>query len=249
MGFSLSQFDRVRRRYLVIVALAIAGCGGSTSSNTSQESTGGSLGATGGAGTSGSSTGGAATGGFVAAGGATSIGGSSSSGGTTSTPDGWECVRDDDCIVFGDCCGCWSAPVGTSSTCPLDCALDHCTDYATRPRPRCAFGRCTLAITCEGSVSCTSPPPFCGPGTVPTIEGNCYGPCTTTTECPSVSDCSACAGVRQACVFENGAVGVAHCVDVPPECSGNATCACMGQLCGAITPCTDLSNGISCGGG
>jgi hypothetical protein len=55
--------------------------------------------------------------------------------------------------------------------------------------------------------------------------------------------------VGQACVFENGAVGVAHCVNVPTECNGDASCACMGRLCGGITPCADLPNGIACGGG
>jgi hypothetical protein len=224
--------------FTVIVIVIVNGCGGSTSSHGVTGGTAGALpGGSGGVG---------ATGGAHAGAGGTSSGGSA---GTAGNAGGWHCTRDADCHIVGDCCGCWALPTGSGSTCPLDCALDHCTDFATRPEARCVFGQCVLDVSCRGQVLCPALPPNCGPGNIPSVEGECYGPCVAATECLDVPDCDRCDGPTQACVFELGAVGVAHCVDVPSACTNDRTCACMSSLCGAIAPCQDLSNGISCGGG
>lgn len=223
------------------------GCGGSTSAR-GNPATGGTSGTAGSGGAhSAGSAGRPATGGR---GGGAGSGGAAGAAGTAGTTGARECTNDADCHVVGDCCGCWSLPIGVGDACPLDCAIDHCTDFTTRPTARCVFGQCALDVDCTSPVSCTIPaPPPCGAGRAQTVVNGCYGPCISTTECPAVADCSECNWPAQACVFEYGALAVAHCVDVAPKCSSDPTCTCLGDLCGSITPCTDLSDGIACGGG
>jgi hypothetical protein len=216
---------------------ASGGDGGATTTGRGGNQSGGTDGTTGGSGSTGG-TGGPATGGL--GGGSKAVGGGGGAG--------RECMRDADCEILGDCCGCHSVTNGTISTCSLDCASDHCRDFATAPTARCAFGQCVLDVSCIGTVVCPALPPSCGPGQVPTIVGGCYGPCIDAPECRAVEDCQACNGPGQACLYEYGAVGVAHCVAIPTGCDP-PRCSCMSGLCGAIEPCQDLPNGIQCGNG
>jgi len=112
---------------------------------------------------------------------------------------------------------------------------------------RCAFGQCVLGVQCTGTVSCPALPPECGAGKVPTIQGDCYGPCIPATECPAVSGCLVCFAPIQMCVYEYGAAGVEHCAATPAACGNQPNCSCARELCGGIEPCQDIADGIRCG--
>ena len=60
--------------------------------------------------------------------------------------------------------------------------------------------------------------------------GNCYlGTCAPESECAAVAGCGSCAGAGEACVtYETQLGNQHHCVAIPPECNGAATCGCLG---------------------
>jgi len=81
-------------------------------------------------------------------------------------------------------------------------------------------------------VICKVAAPVCPAGEVPVINdaGNCYvGTCAPATECKTVSGCGSCTGANDACVSYETQLGIQHhCVAIPPECGGSASCSCFG---------------------
>jgi len=63
-----------------------------------------------------------------------------------------------------------------------------------------------------------------------------------------VGSCDDCAA-DQACVLYVAQLGpIAHCVQVPDDCSGKPSCACMGAgaCTGVFDLCSDTQDGLSC---
>jgi hypothetical protein len=81
-------------------------------------------------------------------------------------------------------------------------------------------------------VTCRAAPPTCAAGMVPVVNDaeNCYrGTCAPASECLSVTGCGSCTGANDACVTYQTQLGNQHhCVAIPPECNGAATCGCFG---------------------
>jgi hypothetical protein len=232
-------------------ATAGSGSGAAGSSGAGASGAGGSgTGGSGGLSTGGSPS--AGSGGEIGEGGsAGSAAGSAGTAGGSGSAGEAECQGDGDCTVYGDCCGCWGLGADEEAdACPLNCVDSQCNAFAAPPTARCVFGRCTLDVSCDAlMVTCRQAPPDCGPGMTPSVEAPCWGPCVESTECRDVTDCETCTGPEQACVYELGVVGRAHCVEVPSECRGAVDCACMGSYCGDFQPCMSTDQGISCGGG
>ncbi len=247
LGFSL----------VLTAALAIAGCGGENSGSTGGggTSTGGTgTGATGGTGTGGTGTGGTSTGGTSTGGstGGTSTGGTTSSGGSGGAAP--QCTTDaSKCQLVNDCCNCLAiGPGEPAPTCNIpECFVDTCTGLGLQNpvNAQCAAGQCVAGFVCDTSKAlCNSLPPNCPAGTVPTVSGACWGGCVAPTECLSVDSCDACKG-GLVCVQDETMLGpVYHCVAAPPECSGAATCACMGaSVCaGTYHVCNESAAGLTC---
>lgn len=161
---------------------AVAGSGGS--SDAGATSAGTTSAGTTSAGNAGSAeaSGGTAGSGSGNAGGA----GAQAAGGAPFGPVGSECTTEDDCRLVSDCCRCVAAPKGvTLDVCYASCAETMCiTDGISGSARVCVNGRCVLDRSCDRSqVTCTTPPPECEPGMIPSVEGACYGPCIASTEC------------------------------------------------------------------
>jgi hypothetical protein len=183
----------------------------------------------------GGSVAGAGNGGGGAAGAAGTSGAAGTDGGmagASGAPSFPECVVDEDCEIAPDCCSCHAVPKGASfPACRLDCGGSNaCEMQGLSTVPLCNLGRCTLATTCAGEVTCDSPPPICPAGQTPSqTEDGCWGPCVAATECSEVADCDAC--------------GYAHCVQFPNV--GGTTIRCIareaacevGNLCECLEPC------------
>ena len=177
-------------------------------------------------------------------------------GGAVASP---ECVTASDCRLVSDCCTCSAQPTGGPDprACKLDCAQSKCAQQMLPPNAvDCVAGRCVAGFNCDAArVVCGSSTPMCGAGEVPTVNaaGTCYmGGCVPATQCKRVTSCAACRGGEQACVNDVTFQGnQAHCVTVPPECSGAASCGCLGPS-SCVSPynvCVDFSGirGIACG--
>ena len=242
------------------------GSGGASGGGSGGTTTGGSAGATSG-GSAGSATGGSAgsaTGG--SAGSATGGSAGSATGGSAGSATGGsagsagaaakaECTTAADCKPFEDCCTCSAVPKDAN---PPSCKK-ACTDKACKAlgvpsaQVECVAGRCVKAFDCDSSkVTCKLAPPKCPAGSTPQVAGNCYTlACVQSSQCKTVPDCSAC-GPNEACSTYVTQLGPQpHCVSVPPECKGDATCGCLGPTT-CIKPfnsCNDLSGikGVSCG--
>jgi hypothetical protein len=213
-----------------------AGAGGDTSSGAagSSSSVGGSNGTGGSTGAGGSASGGAA--GSSGAGGAAGSAGSPiDAGRDTGMPDGGAtaCKIDSDCKLVDDCClGCIAK--GTDfpvPPCAKQCLIDPCKAAGDVKGVRCFEGFCALANECDPSVvACLAMPPMCPPGEVPSISGACWsGHCVKASSCRTVKDCSACDPQQHICVRTEAQIAVTiRCIDVPPTCAMNRTCACAG---------------------
>jgi hypothetical protein len=239
----------------------LLGCGGSTdtggASGAAGSGTGGAA-ATGGSSTSGGGSGGATggSGGVGATGGSASggMGGSGATGGgSTGGASGFgpECQSAADCKLVDDCCSC--AAVSPTDPLPPMCALD-CFQSAcsaagvTQANVQCVAGRCVAGFDCDQThAMCNAPPPQCTPGEVPSVIGQCWGPCVDATQCLGVNSCTSCTGAFTTCVeidMQGGdSAPLAHCVDVPKGCEGTPFCSCMGQsVCvSPFSACMDLS--------
>lgn len=149
--------------------------------------TGGSAG-TGDAGSSSTGTGGSDASGGVAGSAAAGSAGNAGSQAASAPfgPVGSECTTEDDCRLVSDCCRCVAAPKGvTLDVCYASCAETMCIAGGVTGSERvCVNGRCVLDRSCDRmSVTCDMAPPECEPGTIPSVEDGCYGPCIASTEC------------------------------------------------------------------
>jgi hypothetical protein len=256
----------LRNSSLVLLAISIAGCGGTTTTaETSGNSGGGAGAAQGGAGAAGSATAGGSPGGAAGTTGASgsgggavadaSVGAGGFSGGSTDGGVKPECSSDKDCKIFTDCCACEGVPNGETppSACDVACKQNQCAALGlTAPQAACVAGRCVVGFECDASkVLCKSVPPTCPPGQIALVAGSCWqGGCVPANECASVKDCAACTGQLICAEFPQRGGSTVHCYDIPTECNGNFGCSCAGAaVCSAPgLACQDLSGlkGIAC---
>lgn len=184
--------------------------------------------------------------------GSTGTGSTGTGSTTTSTGTGGmaqaECTTAADCKLLDDCCSCEGIPkTMTPPMCGQVCAQSSCMALGYTGSVDCIAGHCAAAFDCDAAkVACATPTPICQPGFVPEVKGLCWtNHCVPAKECAFVDDCAACTAT-QACVFYGGGIMHHYCVDVPPECNGTASCACMGQsICGNI-PCGGTGNQLFC---
>ncbi|MEZ4220372.1 MAG: hypothetical protein R3B13_05530 [Polyangiaceae bacterium] len=233
-----------------------AGCGGSSEDggNTggsagSGATGGGSSGASGSGGASGSSgaSGSGGTSGSSGAsggGGISGSGGSSGAGGSGGASPGPECVQASDCKGFQDCCSCMAVPNSVNPPgCDAACTDEKCKVLGVDVnKVECIAGRCVMAFDCDTSkVTCKMAEPQCAAGMTPQVKGNCYtGECVDASQCASVPQCSRCANDEACSVYQTQLGPQNHCVSVPTDCNGDATCACLG-------PTTCVNGFNSCG--
>jgi hypothetical protein len=190
-------------------------------------------------GTSGAATGGVAGDGGSAGGGGSGTGAMAGEAGQPSTVV--ECETAADCSMASDCCGCRSEPIrGPRLECPLDCLRDACGEMNIEPSEiECLNGRCVIARSCDTSgVTCPALPPMCAEGTVPSVVGDCFGPCLPPTECLRVESCADC-GDALCFVFE--ALPSSHyCIERDDDCNSSENyCGCLGidcNVCSATDP-------------
>jgi len=222
-------------------ATGAAGRGGTTGKGGSS----GTGGATGNGGSNGGSSGGGAagkggasgsTGGTSAGRGGDGAGGTSAGRGGSGGIPGPECTTASDCKLVDDCCTCAAIPVGaTAPACGgVLCKQNQCpARQLGTGTVDCVAGRCVAGFACDATqVICKVAAPVCPAGEVPVINdaGNCYvGTCAPATECKTVSGCGSCTGANDACVSYETQLGIQHhCVAIPPECGGGASCSCFG---------------------
>ncbi len=237
---------------VVLLHAAAVGCGddSGTGANGGQ-SQGGE--ANGGSAQGGQAQGGQAQGGQAQGGGGsggTAQGGSGQGGSGGGAQAQAECASAADCTIVNDCCTCEAIPTGEP---PPDCNIPECfvLTCATKAHDGatsdCQVGRCVAAFTCDHTlVTCDQAEPDCPAGQTPIVnDQGCWGACVPATECASVATCDQC-GPGDACVEVGGPNAATHCVAIPDECNGTATCACMGQsVCGNVT-CADTNSSLVC---
>lgn len=210
---------------------ADGGSGGSATGATAGTSSGGT--SSGGTSSGGTSTGGSSAGGAT---GGTSTGGSST-GGAAGGPAVKECVTNEDCVVFSDCCTCTAVPNDQlPASCDIDCDQDACSAIGV-PYPNtpaiCSFGQCVLPTNCQQSTAaCDSLPPVCPPGQIAIVDSSCWGGCVSVLDCPAIDDCAQC-GPGVTCGNDFGEAFLHNqCLPIAPGCNGVANCECMGnELC------------------
>ncbi|WAS95539.1 hypothetical protein [Nannocystis punicea] len=179
--------------------------------------------------------------------------------GTTGEPMGATCQQDSDCQIYTDCCTCDVIAVGEQPpACDVpECFVEVCGTYDLSPQPPvCRFGRCTFAdVTCNPTgVTCDEPPPDCGPGTLPSVAGECWtGKCAPVEACNWAPDCEACTTDPDplVCVLK-AQKGAYHVCEPKPVACGDAPeidCECGQEICDALPPhteCHDQTPGIVC---
>lgn len=180
----------------------------------------------------------------------TGAGGSSSSNSTGSTSGGGapslpECSADADCTLIDDCCTCASVALNEAiPDCPaMECFAPACeANSIPMPAPVCRASHCVVNADCnQMHALCKSLPPTCPQGKTPIVVNGCWGGCIEITECSEVGSCSQCQD-GQACVHSNTMmIPATHCVDIPANCNGQISCACMGEsVCGFAMGCMEL---------
>lgn len=230
------------------------GRGGSGASSGS--TTGGASGSAAGDAGEGGTTSGGTTSGGTTSGGTTSEGGTTSggttNGGTAGSGDAGEggtsgggsqpeCLSPDDCRMVSDCCGCRSEPLDDPTFCALPCVRDACgEEMISVDEVDCVQGRCVIARSCDGQVDCPALPPNCPDGTVPSVLGDCWGPCLPPTDCRSVSGCAACGD--DFCVEFQAMRSIFSCVTRVDECEVENYCQCLG-VCGE---CSETDDQVQC---
>jgi hypothetical protein len=241
---------------------AAAGAGGSSGARPTAGVGGATGGTASGSGGSGAGSGGTAGGtagasaGSVAAGdgGISGSGGRAGAAGGGGAPNGGaagvlgvagsgypECRTADDCVLASDCCGCRSIPRDGRELCALDCVRDPCQEMEIVPgEVECAHGRCVLARSCAGSVTCPALPEVCPVGTVPSVVDECWGPCLSPTDCRNVNGCADCGDAF--CVEFQAHSSSFSCVTRVDECDRDNYCECLG-VCGA---CTEADDAVAC---
>jgi hypothetical protein len=227
--------------------------GGRSGSGGASTGTGGT--ASGGrSGNGGRGTGGTASGGRTGTGGI-GTGGRGNGGNPAPKP---ECTTAADCTLYSDCCTCEAraANAPPPPACQMVCIQSDCAAHQLPPGAvACVAGRCIAGFNCDASgVVCGSLTPTCAAGEVPSVNatGTCFaGGCVPASQCKTVTNCSACGGSAPACVSYQTQLGIQnHCVTIPTECGGAATCGCLGPTT-CVSPygsCGDFSGirGVSC---
>jgi hypothetical protein len=215
-----------------------AGSGGDIGSTVTSMSTSVTTTSGGGSNTTGPGTAGAAGAGTGGRGGSTGTGGAKLDSGRDATSDvgapdgGVPCKVDSDCKLVNTCClGCVAKAADFPvPPCNQGCPIVPCASEGIQG-VRCFQGFCSLAPECDPRrAACDSLPPPCPAGEVASIRGSCWsGQCVKASACRTVKDCSVCDPQTTIC-GQNEALGVNEfrCVDVPPACANNRTCACAG---------------------
>jgi hypothetical protein len=137
-----------------------------------------------------------------------------------------ECETAADCEMASDCCGCRSEPI-----------------LGPRLEVECLYGKCVIARSCDSRpVTCPALPPNCLDGAVPSVLGDCWGPCIQATECLRVDSCSDC-GDALCVVFE--ALPTSYsCVERDDDCNASDNyCGCLGIHCNA---CSATDPSVTC---
>lgn len=182
--------------------------------------------------TSGASGSGAAEGGETS-GGSTAQGGTaagSTQGGTAGSGEvgGAECQENADCAVLDNCCTCSAvAASGSPQACDRICIQSACAAQGLEDTAAvCLRNRCVFELSCDRSlVTCRVAAPSCPDGTIPSVQGSCWGPCVAASDCNAVTDCDDCAA-SEACVTNSVFEVTRHCVPVTAECAAEPSCAC-----------------------
>ena len=173
------------------------------------------------------------------------VAGMSGSAGEAGAPSsGAECETADDCEFQTDCCSCLAAPKGKPfDSCPAICVRTACQELQVLPEDvTCSFGRCVFSRSCNAArVECTTEPPLCPEGQVPSVIDDCWGPCMPASDCAEVSSCDDCAD-GSVCVAFEGFNRSYHCVESAPGCEAGNYCDCLG-VCGA---CSEREGAVSC---
>ncbi len=83
------------------------------------------------------------------------------------------------------------------------------------------------SVDCDpDAVLCKSMPPMCNPGEVPSVQGDCWGPCVPILSCNPVADCSTC--TKGFCAAYAGLATEYRCVMPSIQCQALA-CSCLAQ--------------------
>jgi hypothetical protein len=192
--------------------------------------------------------GGGAGGGLGGIGGALGgIGGSGNQAGTAGE-GGAECESPADCEMVSDCCTCAAQPKGMPPlTCGLVCVTDACTAMQIeRDEVTCAFGRCVIARSCDLSrVTCEAVQPTCPSGTIPSVDGSCFGPCLQPTQCSDVTNCADC-GSSDVCVRHSAQLDSTGCVAPSQGCQAGSYCDCLGACMGSFSACSENEERVTC---
>lgn len=230
----------MRKLGLLLAAVCIFGCGGTTVAP--PDGTG--------------ATGGTAGSGASAGSGGSGAGAGSSTGGSAGTPDGGspgghvECQTIDDCTIFTDCCSCAAVPkTEVVPSCLMECLVTECGARGIGPSDAtCIAGRCVIARSCnETAALCRVAPPACSQGQAPVVVNACYeGSCLPVGECSDVASCSVCEQANMACVTLVAEPTSFHCVTIPDACAQGPTCACMGVCVGPFECTAPESASLRC---
>jgi hypothetical protein len=174
-------------------------------------------------------------------------GGSGNQGGTGARA-GAECQTAADCQMVSDCCTCASEPKDKPVvTCDLVCITDACSAMQLeRDEVDCVFGRCVLARSCDLSeVGCDAVQPQCLAGTIPSVEGSCFGPCLPPTECSKVTSCADCAS-SSVCIRNEAQLQSYGCVSPDQGCETGSYCDCLGACMSPFIACAESQSQVGC---
>jgi hypothetical protein len=157
---------------------------------------------------------------------------------------GAECMGDQDCAVFNDCCEC---DVGAASedhpVCEMVCIQSACAARGVQAEARCRSNRCVFDLSCDGTqVSCDEAEPTCPAGQAASVVESCWGPCIEASQCREVTDCTACSPGTACVENQDSPLGFTQCVEVEASCAQKPTCECV-DAC--LRSCSD-DDGISC---
>jgi hypothetical protein len=176
--------------------------------------------------------------------------GSSSASGTTGDAV-VPCTVDADCMKVEDCCTCAAIEAGDPpGACKVMCDQSACAAVGLQDTiAECRSGHCELSSTveCSKPVACDQAPPVCESGMVPSIDGDCYGPCVSYHYCNDTAACKASCGEGWTCVTSQSGAG-GGCFPLPTACGGVATCACVDAYWDSACPasCTESEGGLLC---
>jgi hypothetical protein len=88
--------------------------------------------------------------------------------------------------------------------------------------------------------------PICLDGTIPSVLGDCYGPCLPPTECREVTDCSDCTA-GSVCVRHELQPAVTGCAVPAAGCHQGSYCQCLGVCDASLPVCSESMNGgVAC---